>query len=200
MAQKVEQEKRAELEAVAKADKARQVVDAEAVAQKHRIEAEGEAAANFARLEAEARGQYEILAKKAEGLRQIVDGCGGSQQAFQMLMLEQLPQLSETAAKAISNIKFDKVVVWDNGNGQDGKGATANFLRGMAGTLPPMLHMMRDVGGIEMPEFFGKLLSAGGESAEPVAAEVKAEQPPAKGKNPAKRTPPKRGGSGGAPA
>ena len=43
---------------------------------------EGEAAASFARLEAEARGQYEILAKKGQGLRQIIDACGGSQKAF----------------------------------------------------------------------------------------------------------------------
>ena len=40
------------------------------------------------------------------------------------------PTLSETAAKAISNIKFDKIVVWDSGaNGSaDGKSATSNFL------------------------------------------------------------------------
>jgi uncharacterized membrane protein YqiK len=31
-------------------------------------------------------------------------------------MIEQIPQLAETAAKAIANIKFDKVVVWEGGN------------------------------------------------------------------------------------
>ena len=45
------------------------IVEAEAEAEKRRIEAEGEAAAIFAKLEAEARGQYEILAKKGEGLQ-----------------------------------------------------------------------------------------------------------------------------------
>ena len=30
-------------------------------------------------------------------------------------MLEKLDTLAETSAKAISNIKFDKVVVWDSG-------------------------------------------------------------------------------------
>ena len=69
-------------------------------------------------------------------------------------MLEQLDHLSETAAKAISNIKFDKVVVWD---GQNGK-ATSGFLQNLGRSLPPMLGMMKDVGGIEMPEFFGKIL------------------------------------------
>ena len=154
LARKIEQEKRAELEAVAKASKAKDIVDAEARAQEVRIIAEGEAAATFAKLEAEARGNFEILAKKAEGLERIVDGCGGAQQAFQLLMLEQLDHLSETAAQAISNIKFDKVVVWD---GQNGK-ATSGFLQNLGRSLPPMLSMMKDVGGIEMPEFFGKIL------------------------------------------
>ena len=47
----------------------RSIVEAEAEAEKRRIEAEGEASAIFAKLEAEARGQYEILAKKGEGLK-----------------------------------------------------------------------------------------------------------------------------------
>src|SRR5439155_13633943 len=41
LAGKIEQEKRAELEAVAKASKAKQIVDAEATAEMTRIEAEG---------------------------------------------------------------------------------------------------------------------------------------------------------------
>ncbi len=162
MAKKIEAEKRAQLESVSRAEKAKTIVDAEAEAQQKRIHAEGEASAIYAKLEAEARGQYEMLAKKAAGLKQIVDSCGGSQSAFQMLMLEHLDHLSETAAKAISNIKFDKVIVWDGGaKGEGGEGgATAGFLRSMAGTLPPMLKIMRDVGGIEMPDYFGKILDA----------------------------------------
>jgi flotillin len=153
---KIEAEKRAELEALAKAVKAQVIVDAEAAAQKRRIEAEGEAAAIFAKLEAEARGNYEILAKKGEGLKRIVESCGGSQAAFQMLMLEHIDALSKTAAEAISNVKFDKIVVWDGGSG-DGKSTTAGFLRGLAGALPPVMTMMRDIGGVEMPAYFGKL-------------------------------------------
>ncbi len=156
-AEKIEAQKRAELEAVSKAEKATTIVDAEASAAKRRIEAEGEAAAIYAKLEAQAKGNYEILAKKGEGLKEIVNACGGSQQAFQMLMLEHMDKLSENAAKAISNIKFDKVVVWDGG-GKDGSSGTAGFLRGLAGALPPALHMMKDIGGVEMPEFFGKLV------------------------------------------
>ena len=101
---------------------------------------------------AEARGQYELLAKKGEGLKRIVDSCGGAQQAFQLLMLEHMDTLSRNAASAIANIKFDKVVVWDGG-----KGTTANFLQSLAGALPPTLQIIKDIGGVEMPEYFGKV-------------------------------------------
>src|SRR5262245_32758144 len=76
-AERVEAERRAALEAPAKAQKAKTIVEAEAEAEKRRIEAEGLAAATFARLDAEARGQYQILAKKGEGLREIIQACGG---------------------------------------------------------------------------------------------------------------------------
>ena len=156
-AEKVEAETRARLEAVSKAEKAKTIVDAEARASMRRIEAEGQAAAIYAKLEAEARGQFEILAKKGEGLKRIVESCGGAQEAFQLMMLEHLEQLSETAATAISNVKFDKVVVWDSGQNGESNGA-ANFLRGLGSSLPPMLQIMKDVGGVEMPEYFGRLM------------------------------------------
>lgn len=159
-AERIEAEERAKLEAPAKAQKARIVVDAEAEAEKRRLEAEGEALAIYAKLEAEARGQYEILAKKGEGLKQIVEACGGAKEAFQLMMLEHLDTLAESSAKAISNIKFDKVVVWENG-GSNGRSNTADFLHKMAGTLPPMMQVMRDIGGIEIPESLAKLAGEG---------------------------------------
>lgn len=158
-AERIEQEQRAKLEAPARAEKARIIVDAEAEAEKRRLEAMGEAAAIYAKLEAEARGQYEILAKKGEGLQKIVEACGGSKEAFQMLMLEHLDHLADSAAKAISNIKFDKIIVWEGGGG-DGKSATGSFMQNMARTLPPMLQVMRDIGGVELPESLIKLNTA----------------------------------------
>ncbi|SFI19301.1 flotillin family protein [Planctomicrobium piriforme] len=150
-AERVEAEQRAKLEAPAKAQKSKIMVDAEAEAERIRINAKAEADAIFARLEAEARGQYEILAKKGEGLKQIVDACGGSNAAFQMMMLEHLDNLAEASSRAISNIKFDKIVVWENG-GENGRSNTADFIRGMAKTLPPMMQVMKDIGGVELPE------------------------------------------------
>ncbi|QDV72835.1 flotillin family protein [Botrimarina mediterranea] len=174
-AERVEAEKRAEYEAVAKAEKARLIVQAEAEAERIKLEANANAAAVYAKLEAEARGQYEILAKKGEGLKQIVAACGGAREAFQLMMLEHLDTLAETSAKAISNIKFDKVVVWENGSGKDGRSNTADFLQGMTGTLPPMMQVLRDVGGIEVPESLARFMGGDSKEKEPVAPTPKAE-------------------------
>ena len=167
-AERVEAEQRAKLEAPAKAQKARVIVDAEAAADTRRLQARAEADAIFMKLDAEARGNFEILAKKGEGLKQIVEACGSSHEAFQLLLLEHLEHLAEASSRAISNIKFDKVVVWDGG-GHGGRNATANFLNGLSQTLPPMLQVMKDIGGVELPESLIKL--AGDQPAPaPVAA------------------------------
>ncbi|QDU80535.1 Inner membrane protein YqiK [Polystyrenella longa] len=157
-AEKIEAERRAELEAPAKAEKARIIVAAQAEAEKRKLEAEGEASAIFSLLEAEAKGQYEILARKGEGLREIINACGGADEAFKLLMLEHFDNLVEASAKAISNIKFDKVVVWENGGG-NGQSSTSNFLQGLTGTLPPMMQVMKEIGGVEMPEYLAKMTS-----------------------------------------
>ena len=162
-AERVEAEQRAALEAVAKAAKAKTIVEAEAEAEKRRIEAEAEARAIYIKLEAEARGQYEIMSRKAEAMKELVAAAGGAKEAFQLMMVEHLDTLAETSAKAISNIKFDKVVVWDSGNG--GKGGASGFLQSMAGTLPPMMNVLRDIAGVELPGYVGKLSDA-----EPAAA------------------------------
>ena len=170
-ATKVEAEQRADIEAPARAAKARTVVDAEAEAEKLKIEAaaraaatvlqaEGEAKAIFAKLEAQARGEFEILAKKGEGLRRIVEGCGGSEKAFQLLMLEHLDHFAETSAKAISNIKFDKITVWDSGKA-DGAGGASGFLSSLSKSVPPLMDVMRSIGGVQMPEYLGTLEGAG---------------------------------------
>jgi len=157
-AERVEQERRAELEAPAKAQKAQTIIEAEAEKERRRIEAEGEASAIYAKLEAEAKGNYEILAKKGEGLERIVQACGGADAAFRMLMLEHMDTLAETSAQAISNIKFDKVVVWENGANGNGQGSTSGFLSNLAHTLPPMMQVMKDVGGVEFPEYLAKII------------------------------------------
>ena len=183
-AERVEAERRAALEAPAKAEKAKTIVEAEAEAERVKINAQAEAAAIYARLEAEARGQYEILAKKADALRQMVDAAGGAQPAYQLLMLEHLDTLADTASKAISNIKFDKVVVWDGGGGQQHGGA-AGFIQNMGKMMPPMMQVLRDIAGVELPSYMGTLKAEGdGAVKEVVPAEGYKAPPP---KEPAKR-------------
>jgi flotillin len=90
-------------------------------------------------------------------MRRIIEACGGAQQAFQLLLLEHLDTLAQTSAQAISNIKFDKVVVWENGGNGNGTTNTSSFLQGLARTMPPILQVMKDVGGVELPEYFARL-------------------------------------------
>jgi flotillin len=167
-AERVEAEQRAALEAPAKARKAKTIVEAEAEAEQQVIRARAEAEAIFARLDAEARGQYEILARKGEGLEKIVKAAGGSQEAFQLLMLEHIDGLAKTAAEAISNIKIDKVVVWDSGTGNN----TSSFITGLAQSLPPMMNVLKDIGGVELPEFLGRLVPEPAANGQPQVAEA----------------------------
>jgi flotillin len=184
-AEKVEAERRAAVEAPAKAEKARILVEAEAEAEKRRIVAQGEALAIYAKLEAEARGQFEILAKKGDGLRRIIEACGGAKEAFQLLLLEHFDSLVDASAKAISNIKFDKVVVWEGGDRDTT--STANFLHNMARTMPPMMQVMKDIGGVELPDALLKF--AGDSQADGQAARPHA-PPPTEGNGAAATSPP----------
>jgi flotillin len=97
-------------------------------------------------------------------LRCNIEACGGAQQAFQLLMLEHLDKMVEASARAISNIKFDKVVVWENGGGNGATGNTAGFLHSLARTMPPMMQVLKDIGGVELPETLARF------SPEPQAA------------------------------
>ncbi|MGI9179830.1 MAG: hypothetical protein ACR2H9_04930, partial [Longimicrobiaceae bacterium] len=44
----------------------------------------------------------------------------------------------------------------------NGAGSTAGFLQNMARTLPPMMQVMKDIGGVELPEFMGRLADGDG--------------------------------------
>jgi flotillin len=152
-AERIEMDKRAELEAPAKAMKSKIITDAEADAEATIINARGKADATFIQMEAEAKGHYELLDKKAQGLGALVAGCGGSDAAFQLLMLEHVDTIAETSAKAISNIKFDKVTVWDTGAGAgNGSSTTADFIRSLTQSLPPTMEVIEKVAGVDLPK------------------------------------------------
>lgn len=136
-------------------DKQMAEISAEAEAEQIRRRARGEADAIFLKLEAEARGINEMLMKQAEGFRAIVEATGSSNAAMQLMIVDKLPELIATQVEAIKNIKIDKVTVWDNLGGDDGKTNTAKFLSGMMQSVPP-LNELFNLAGLDMPSYLGK--------------------------------------------
>ncbi len=159
----------------AEIEKAKIETLAEADAEKTRRLKKGEADGLQSVMEAEARGTLAALQSKAKGFADIVHGAGGADQATLLLVTEQLPQLVEEQVKAIANLKIDSVTVWDSGKGEGGKNDTANFVSGLAGALPPLHQLTRNV-GIQLPEFLGKLVDNPGEAAQ-ILEQAKSQAP-----------------------
>ena len=137
----------------AEISKQKAIIDAEAEAEKIRLKAKGEADAIYLKMEAEAKGLLEILTKQAEGYDQVVKAAGGdTNSAFQLLLIEKLPELVKTQVEAVKNIKIDKVTVWDSGTNADGNTSTANFVSGMMKTVPP-LNDLFNMAGLSLPEY-----------------------------------------------
>ena len=135
--------------------KQRAIIEAQADAERIRENAKGEADAIFAKMEAEAKGLYEILTKQAEGYAQVVAAAGGDPtKAFQLLLIEKLPELVRTQVEAVKNIKIDKITVWDSGNAasENGHTSTANFVAGMMKTVPP-LNDLFNMAGLDLPSY-----------------------------------------------
>ena len=71
-----------------------------------------------------------------------------------------MPELVKIQAEAIKNIKIDKVTVWENGGGKDGKTSTSNFISGMYKAVPPLQEMF-NMAGMELPNYLkGKNIPA----------------------------------------
>ena len=135
-------------------DKRQVVIDAEAKASQIKSIAKGEADAELLRYEAEARGLEKILQAKAHGYNQMVKACNGNSQAVTtLLLIEKLETLVEKQTEAISNLKIDKITVWDSG--KEG-GSTANFIKNFISTLPP-IHDLANQVGIDLPQYLGNM-------------------------------------------
>jgi Uncharacterized protein conserved in bacteria len=153
----------------AQIEKEKAIIEAEAVAEQLRRKAKGEADAIYAKMDAQARGTLEILSKQAEGFGQLVSAAGGdAQQAITMLITDKLPELVKTQVEAVKGINIDKVTVWDGGKGENGKTATANFVSGLMGSVPPLEELFK-MAGMSLP---GYLKGEAKEAAAP-AEEVK---------------------------
>jgi flotillin len=154
-------------------EKRRIELAAEAEGERRRIEARAEADAILAKYEAEATGMQKVLEAKAEGYRRLIESCGKDPQVGPtLLLIEQLPQLVAEQVKAVSNLKIDKITVWDTGTKPDGRNATSDFLAGMVNSLP-RLHELAAQAGIELPSALGKIhRDRAGSAAATAAAEA----------------------------
>jgi flotillin len=163
-AQRKAEIKRAELEKAtleadvivkANIEKEQLEIQAETEAEQTRRIAAGEADATLSRLTAEAQGNFEILTKQAEGFQKIVEAAGGDvKSAIQLMIADKIDELVKIQVEAISNLKIDKVTVWDS-MGSDGQTpATANFLSGMLKSVPPLSEMFK-MAGMEIPQYLG---------------------------------------------
>ncbi|MDR3094197.1 MAG: flotillin family protein [Bacteroidales bacterium] len=142
-------------------EKQRRIIEAQAEAEKIRENAKGQADAIYAKMEAEAKGLYQILTKQAEGYEKMVKAAGGDpQSAYQLLLIEKLPELVKTQVEAIKNIKIDKITVWDNLGGQDGNTTTAGFISGLMKAVPPLGDLFNQA-GMNLPDYLGTKIDAG---------------------------------------
>lgn len=133
--------------------KQRAIIEAEAEAETIRVNAKGEADAIYAKMEAEAKGLFEILTKQAEGYKEVVAAAGGDpNKAFQLLLIEKLPELVKIQVEAVKNIKIDKITVWDSAANGDGNTSTANFVSGMMKMVPP-LNDLFNMAGLNLPTY-----------------------------------------------
>ena len=149
-AAKEEATKQADIIVAAEIAKKKMEIEAEAEAEKIRRKAKGEADAIYAKMEAEARGLQEKLSRQAAGLAEIVKAAGSSDEAVRLMVTEKLESIVAEQVRAISNLKIDKITVWDGGENKDGKTSTANFLSGMLKSLPP-LEEVYNMAGLSMP-------------------------------------------------
>jgi flotillin len=155
----------------AQIDKEKIEIDAEAEAEQKRRVARGEADAIFAKKDAEARGLYEILTKQAKGFDALVAAAGNNpSDAVSLLIADKLEDLVALQAQAISNIKIDKVTVWDSGKNEDGGNSTSNFVSGLYKSVPPLQDMFT-MAGMQLPEYLK------GKDVEETAAKPKAVKP-----------------------
>jgi flotillin len=134
-------------------EKQRRIIEAQAEAEKIRENARGEADAIYAKMEAEAKGLFEILTKQADGYEKMVKAAGGEpQSAYQLLLIEKLPELIKTQVEAIKNIKIDKITVWDGNSKDGGNTSTANFISGLMKSVPPLSDLF-NMAGMNLPDY-----------------------------------------------
>jgi flotillin len=169
---------RAEEVAQQEIDKTKLEIEAEANAERIRREARGRADAIMMNYQAEAQGLQKLLESKAFGYKRLIESCNGdSQAAARLLMIEKLSEIVQTQVAAISNLKIDKITVWDSGSHNGGGNTTADFLSGFIKSLPP-LQEIAAMAGVELPEFLGRIADGAPPMATPELPKAQIVEPP----------------------
>ena len=138
-------------------EKAKVEIAAEAEAERVRRVAKGEADGILMKYEAEADGIRKLLEAKADGYSRLIDSADGdSKAAATLLMIEKMEELVEKQVEAISNLKIDKITVWDAGSGNGQSSSTANFVSNFVKSIPPLQDISSMV-GVELPDYLGKI-------------------------------------------
>jgi flotillin len=119
-----------------------------------------------------------LLESKAFGYKRLIESCNGdSQAAARLLMIEKLSEIVQAQVAAISNLKIDKITVWDSGSHNGGSNTTADFLSGFIKSLPP-LQEIAAMAGVELPEFLGRIADGAAPMAPPAVPQVEVIKPP----------------------
>jgi flotillin len=144
-------------------------IAAEAEAERIRREARGHADGILMRYEAESQGIQKLLESKASGYAALVEGCNGdAKAAATLLMIEKMEELVARQVEAISNLKIDKITVWDSAGADGGGSSTANFVSNLMKSLPP-LHEIASMAGLELPDYLGKVVDDASKVSQPRA-------------------------------
>jgi flotillin len=160
--QEVEQLARQKVEA-AKADaetqkqKAEVVVPADAQKQAAILAAEGQAAKILKVAEADAKGIELRLLAEAKGIAEKAKAWNQYGKAAQLnLALEATKAVAEQGAKAIGQVKFDKVIALDSGSGE-GDSAVNRMLTAAPGGLVKFMEQIKAATGIDLEQLLREI-------------------------------------------
>lgn len=132
--------------------KEKAILDAEAEAARIKKVAQGEADAILAKYIAQAEGIQKVMNAQAEGFNKLVMASGNdAKAAIGLLMVDKVENIAQIQASAIKDIKFDKVTVFDGGNGE----STAGFVSNLFKAVPALDEFMAQ-SGLSLPDYLAK--------------------------------------------
>lgn len=149
--------------------KEKAILDAEAEAARITKIAQGEADAILAKYIAQAEGIQKVMNAQADGFNKLVAASGeDAQAAIGLLMVDKVEKIASIQASAIQNIKFDKITVFDGGNGESTAGFVSNLFKAV-----PALNEFMGQSGLNLPEYLAKPVTKEAEVVTPLAPKAK---------------------------